>query len=490
MIFFLISLLVYSSVLLFMKAQPASLRDPLPSLKEHFNSIRITLFTGIMLLCIFFFTSNFEFITINEGVRVLLGLSNIGEFSHLWPFQTITALFIHYNVEHLLGNVVMLGLLSAYERRVGAKRFIMVLTIGALASVPSILFYQESVITCGISGGLFALAIAYFTDYDDITAKEWFTAVGVFILLNIFLNFYSGQSHSMVQENSLQIDHIGHILGALSAMIYCRLSKQKRSGSGSLTISFVAFFATVAVVISLVGMHLSGDTLSITGEMVSLENENSLYYEGFQREEIQPYIDTLRAFGFLKDNYDLELKIQRDTTGVSYLFNAEESRWDDPAITGYYLTLFRKFLIASPEKKQRVFLFDSSEKNKREISYDVTSLSWLNPALTLTAQESLISQLNYWKNFFQYAVDNDFENVDWIGIPTPFNIASNGMALIRPSMLNDDWKALFGTGDEYEEAYRELGRAFSNCSWVSNENIFLSYCSVFEQLAEHISLDE
>ncbi|MBF4322772.1 rhomboid family intramembrane serine protease, partial [Vibrio anguillarum] len=97
----------------------------------------------------------------------------------------------------------------------------------ALSSIPSVLFYSDNTTVCGISGGVFGLAAAYFTDEKELTTKEWLTAIFLFTFLVILLILEGeirGQDDYMFD---IKVDHIGHFLGALGVILYCRLIPQR-----------------------------------------------------------------------------------------------------------------------------------------------------------------------------------------------------------------------------------------------------------------------
>lgn len=76
---------------------------------------------------------------------------------------------------------------------------------------------------CGISGGVFGLAAAYFTDEDELTIIEWGSAILLFAFL-MFIFSIEGEFKSTSDETiNTQVDHIGHIFGEIGAIIYCRL---------------------------------------------------------------------------------------------------------------------------------------------------------------------------------------------------------------------------------------------------------------------------
>lgn len=220
MILFLISSLSYIIVLVVVIPAPNSLRANRPTYTENFKLIQASLFSGLSILIVFLVITNFDFITVDENIFSVLSLNNDKDRSSMWPLQTITHLFIHSHPIHLYSNVAGLGLASVYERRVGAKRFLAVLIIGSLASIPSIFFYSEIITVCGISGGVFGLAAAYFVDQDELSLKEWGGAILFFIVLASMLAL---EAEFKSAHFDMKIDHIGHLLGAAGVILYCRL---------------------------------------------------------------------------------------------------------------------------------------------------------------------------------------------------------------------------------------------------------------------------
>ena len=177
--------------------------------------------SGAAILFIFLVTTNFSFTKVDEHLYFLLSLNNNPEKASYWPLQSFSHLFLHANIIHLFSNVAGLGLASAYERRVGAKRFFTVLFVGCVASIPSIFFYSGTVTLCGISGGVFGLAAAFFTDEDKLNLKEWWTAIILFAVIAAILAIQDEFKSKDILLN-LRVDYIGHALGALGAIVYCR----------------------------------------------------------------------------------------------------------------------------------------------------------------------------------------------------------------------------------------------------------------------------
>jgi len=223
MFIFLLSLALYTGALLFIRPSPESLKTQPLSFVQNLWEIKSSLIIGLLLIGIYLLISDFTFHTVNEKTYMLFALNNF-EKSDLWPMQIISHSFIHANLMHLLMNLSSLALTSLYERRVGTKRFLIVLSVAMIAATPSIFFYHENVAVSGISGAIFGLAAAYFTDYRNLTTKEWFYALASFAFLVLVFSLESilksGADTTLQSDN---IDHIGHILGAIGAIIFCRL---------------------------------------------------------------------------------------------------------------------------------------------------------------------------------------------------------------------------------------------------------------------------
>lgn len=219
MIIFFISCTIYIAALLFITPYQHNLKTVPLTFVQNFKLIQASLYLGVLLLVIFFITSNYNFLVIDERIFHLLALRN--EITVLLPFQIITHSLIHIDLFHLLTNISGIGLASLYERRVGFKRFLSILAIGCIASIPSILFYADTYIIgiSGISGGLSGLFAAYIVDRAGLTIKEWLVACLSIAFLILIFSYTQSIEHSPIDY---QVDHIGHMLGAVGVIFYCR----------------------------------------------------------------------------------------------------------------------------------------------------------------------------------------------------------------------------------------------------------------------------
>lgn len=223
MILFAICALVYLLTLLSIRPAPLSLKAEVPGFGQHAMSIRISLLLGLLLLGVFLATSNFGFIEADPDIIEGYAMRGGWALEPRSPLFGLAHWLLHIDIQHLLTNVAVLGLLSIYERRVGARRFVAVLLVACLASAFSVFYYPASIRLCGISGGLFGLAAAYFVDERSMTTKDWLLAIVYFGVIVGLLTLDGNLRSSSARAVDFQIDHLGHFLGALGAVAYCRL---------------------------------------------------------------------------------------------------------------------------------------------------------------------------------------------------------------------------------------------------------------------------
>ena len=227
MILYPILLILYVGVLLLIKPVPKSFRDKPITLKENFLAIKGSLFLGVLLLTIHLLVSDFTLLDVNYKIYQIFAINNL-ENNRLLIMQFFTHSFIHLNLLHLFSNLTMLGLLSVYERKVGLKRYLAVLVVSGLVSGFSIFFYSEEIYSSGISGALFGLGAAFFTDEKNLTIKEWTYAILAFFVLVLILSLQDFYEMQELNNIDFSIDYLAHTLGALGAIVYTRFVIQKQ----------------------------------------------------------------------------------------------------------------------------------------------------------------------------------------------------------------------------------------------------------------------
>ena len=227
MTLYTVLLILYVGLLLFIKPAPNSFRDKPITIKENFLAIKGSLFLGVLLLTIHLLVSDFTFLGASEKTYQIFALNNLDN-NRLWIPQYFTHSFIHLNLLHLVGNITMLGLLSAYERKVGLQRYLTVLLVAGFISGLSVFFYSENIYSSGISGALFGIGAAFFTDENNLTLKDWKYAILVFFALVAIVSLRDFYEIQKLNNINFRIDYLAHILGALGAIAYTRLIRQKQ----------------------------------------------------------------------------------------------------------------------------------------------------------------------------------------------------------------------------------------------------------------------
>lgn len=227
MIWFVVLLTAYVFALALVQPEPESLKEAKLSIRDNIKSVKATIGLGTSLIITFFFITDLTFSDVNQKALALLAFNNITELYILWPVQAVTHTFIHANWQHLLTNLSVLALLSIYERRVNAKRFLAVYIVGSLTSLLSVFFYSEPVLLCGASAGIMALAAGFVVDHENLTLKEWLCAVLLCLFLVAVFSIQAEMESERVSSFNFTIDHIGHLLGAVGGILYCRLCRRQ-----------------------------------------------------------------------------------------------------------------------------------------------------------------------------------------------------------------------------------------------------------------------
>ena len=220
-------MVIFVGALIFFKPAPESLKAPSLSFWQNTRAVSGSLFAGVFVLLVYFFTSDSIGLVVDEHWHQRLAISNQSDDLASASYQLITSSFIHIKFLHVSSNVLGLALLSIYERRVGLNRYLAVLLVGIIVSSPSAFFYSEPLTVCGISGGVFALGAAFCTDHENLSIKEWLSAILLFVVITAVLMFDSYPNGPQADASTVEVDHIGHALGALGGIIYCRLFRLK-----------------------------------------------------------------------------------------------------------------------------------------------------------------------------------------------------------------------------------------------------------------------
>lgn len=146
-------------------------------------------------------------------------------------YRIITSIFLHFGIQHLLNNMVMLGALGwNLEREIGKIRFLVIYFVSGIAgnilSMYLNIIRDEQVVSAGASGAIFGLmgALVYVVIANRGRLGR-LSGRGMMIL--VFLSLYFGLTSSGV-------DNWAHIGGLVSGFILALiLYRRKKSGGDS-----------------------------------------------------------------------------------------------------------------------------------------------------------------------------------------------------------------------------------------------------------------
>ena len=148
-------------------------------------------------------------------------------------YRLITSLFLHFGIQHLLNNMVMLGALGYHlENEIGKIKFLLVYFIsgigGNLCSLYWNVSHGEQVISAGASGAIFGLmgALLYIV---AVNRGRLGRLSGRGMLIMVALSLYFGLTSSGVDNSA----HIGGLIcGILITVLLYRRKRMDHSQYG------------------------------------------------------------------------------------------------------------------------------------------------------------------------------------------------------------------------------------------------------------------
>lgn len=148
-------------------------------------------------------------------------------------YRLITSLFLHFGIQHLLNNMVMLGALGyQLENEVGRVKFLLIYFIsgigGNLCSLYWNVSHGEQVISAGASGAIFGLmgALLYIV---AVNRGRLGRLSGRGMLIMVALSLYFGLTSSGVDNSA----HIGGLIcGILITVLLYRRKRMDHSQYG------------------------------------------------------------------------------------------------------------------------------------------------------------------------------------------------------------------------------------------------------------------
>lgn len=148
-------------------------------------------------------------------------------------YRLITSLFLHFGIQHLLNNMVMLGALGyQLENEIGRIKFLLIYFIsgigGNLCSLYWNVSHGEQVISAGASGAIFGLmgSLLYIV---AVNRGRLGRLSGRGMLIMVALSLYFGMTSSGVDNSA----HIGGLIwGILITVLLYRRKRMDHSQYG------------------------------------------------------------------------------------------------------------------------------------------------------------------------------------------------------------------------------------------------------------------
>ncbi len=154
---------------------------------------------------------------IDPDAMEIFALSRHGIFENGFVFQLLTSNLLHIDLFHLVADLFVLLLMSAYERRAGWRRFAVVFLVAvAVSSLGDLFRLQPGTAIMGASAGLCGLAAAYFLDLGDLTLWQWIKGV-LLVLFIVGVYSYIGPAGDLLAEDT---GSAAHLLGVCAGAAY------------------------------------------------------------------------------------------------------------------------------------------------------------------------------------------------------------------------------------------------------------------------------
>lgn len=145
-------------------------------------------------------------------------------------YRLVTCLFLHFGIQHLLNNMVMLGALGwNLEKEIGKIKFLLIYFLSGIGGNLCSLLWDikrgEQVVSAGASGAIFGLMGALL--YIVIANRGRLGRLsGRGMLILVALSLYFGLTSSGV-------DNFAHIGGLICGFLFSVLLYRRKKGAGS-----------------------------------------------------------------------------------------------------------------------------------------------------------------------------------------------------------------------------------------------------------------
>ncbi|HUY01024.1 MAG TPA: rhomboid family intramembrane serine protease [Candidatus Deferrimicrobium sp.] len=169
----------------------------------------------IMYICLAII--GFSAFTLNANVLIYIGQYNKFIFEHGYFYELFTALFVHFHIGHLLGNLIFL-LLYGYraEDFYNWKQYLVIFLLAGLIGNLLGLILGPDFLSAGASGAIFGLFGALIYPIRSEAPKT----LKSMIFLGIIFLIFSGINYN--------VDHFSHWAGFIVGLILGKIYTQKR----------------------------------------------------------------------------------------------------------------------------------------------------------------------------------------------------------------------------------------------------------------------
>jgi membrane associated rhomboid family serine protease len=217
-LFTIIIVLTWVTALFSVVPAPNDLSIPKPEKLKSFKKIKGSVTLGLILILVYHFTSNGNFEASDDKAFALLGINNISILTPIWFLQLVTNIFVHANWLHLVSNLIVLAILSLYEREVGTRKFLVLFILSGFFASFSVLLNTSPMVSAGASGALFGLGGAYIlhpvVSNSSHTTQELITRIILLAVLFIFISLQTTHQEG-IGNGTTKIDTWAHLYGLI-----------------------------------------------------------------------------------------------------------------------------------------------------------------------------------------------------------------------------------------------------------------------------------
>lgn len=166
------------------------------------------------------------------GHMISCGAMLPSEVGHgFWQYRLFTSMFLHFGIDHLLNNMLVLAVMGRYlERHVGKGKYLFIyLGAGLIGNIVSLYLniygHTLNVVSAGASGAIFGVVgavlcvvIKNYGRIEDLSLSQ--------VLFMIILSIYTGVTSQGVDNGA----HIGGLIAGfmLAAVLYRRTDKEEQ----------------------------------------------------------------------------------------------------------------------------------------------------------------------------------------------------------------------------------------------------------------------